>query len=104
LWTIVDPCDKPTLLRIIYSGNTCTTEVLDEFGESHPSCRVHVQMVLVLNILLIHLVGPHPLGPKSISAHISSLCVMYWKTKHKKRTSSTKERQTRLGTDSRNPR
>lgn len=68
-WAIIDPCDEPTLLGIVYSGDTCATKVLDEFSESHPACRVHMQMVLVLNILLIHLVGLHPLGPKSRQIH-----------------------------------
>src|ERR1700742_1748530 len=65
-WTIIDPCNKPSFLSIIYSGNTCAAKMLDKLSEGDPTCRVHVQMVLVLNIFLIDMIGFDSLRPKSI--------------------------------------
>ena len=53
LWTVVYPCNEPSLLRLIHPRNTGPAQVLHELGEGDPAGSVHVQMVLVLDKLLI---------------------------------------------------
>ena len=38
-----------------------------ELGECDPARGVHVQMVLVLDVLLVHLIGSHSFGAESVS-------------------------------------
>jgi hypothetical protein len=64
LGAVIDPCNEPPLLGLIYPSYTGPTKVLDELGERHPASRVHVKMVFVGDVLLIHLVRPDSLCTK----------------------------------------
>ena len=60
--TVVDPGDEEPLLGFIYPNNTSASQMLDEFGEGNPSSGVHMQMMLVPNVLLIKVVCLHALS------------------------------------------
>ena len=42
LRTTVNPCDEPTLIRLIDVHDTGAAKMLDELGERHPARGVHV--------------------------------------------------------------
>ena len=62
LRAVVYPRDEPALLRLIHPRNTGPAQVLHELGEGDPSGRIHVQVVLVLDELLVDVVRLHTLG------------------------------------------
>lgn len=64
-WTIVDPCDEPTLFILVYDYDSFSTEILDEFGQGYPFGGIHVQMVSLLNVFLIDLVSLDATGTES---------------------------------------
>lgn len=71
--TVVDPLNKPAFLGFVHASYTCSTEMLDEFGEGDPSCGVHVQMMLVLDEFLVDIIGFHSLGTPSEASQICQL-------------------------------
>ena len=64
-WTVVNPGDEPALLCLIHPGDTRPTQMLHELCQGDPAGGIHVQMLLVRDVLLIHLVCTNSLCPKS---------------------------------------
>ena len=58
---VVDPSDEEALLRLVHSHDALLAEILDELGERGPLRRVHMDVVLVLDVLLVDLVRPDAL-------------------------------------------
>jgi len=66
LRTVVYPGDEEPLLGFIYPNNASASQMLDEFGEGNPPCGVHMQVVLVPNVLLINVVCLHALSTATV--------------------------------------
>jgi len=60
--TVVDPGDEPPFLGLIDPPHSSPSKVLNELSQSNPTGGVHMDVVLVLNVLLVHVVGLDPFG------------------------------------------
>jgi hypothetical protein len=54
---VINPSEKPALLRLVYPCNPSSSQMLYELGQRDPSGGIHMLVVLVLNELLIYGVG-----------------------------------------------
>jgi hypothetical protein len=66
LGTVVNPSNEPPLLGLVHSRDTRAPEVLDEFSQRYPACRIHVEVVFVLDVFLIYLVRSHSFGTEPV--------------------------------------
>lgn len=58
---VVDPGDPEAFLVFVDPNDALLAEVLDKLGERRPLRRIHVDVVLVLDVLLVDLVRPDAL-------------------------------------------
>lgn len=59
---VVDPLDPQSLVVLVDLDGTGLSQRHDKAVERNPSRRVHVDMLLVLNVLVVHGVRAHTLG------------------------------------------
>ena len=90
LRTAINPGYEPPLFRLVHPSDTRPSQVLHKLREGNPTGGVHVQMALIRDILLVHLVGPHTFRPESVMLPHQ---IFGSTTKHRERsTPSRKER------------
>ena len=66
LRTVINPSNKPPLLRLIHPCNSGSSQMLHEFSQCDPSGGVHVLVVLVLDELLVYGISLDALRAESV--------------------------------------
>jgi hypothetical protein len=61
----VDVRDEPALFGLVDNTNAFSAQILDIIGQSQPSCGIHVNVILVADVLLVDDVGVNALGAKT---------------------------------------
>ena len=58
----IDPLDPDPLLILVHPDNPRLTQRHDEPVQRHPSRSVHMHMMFILNVFVVHCVGPYTVG------------------------------------------
>ena len=59
---VVDPLNPQALLIFVHLNDTRLAHRHDESVQRHPSCSIHVDVMLILDVLIVHCVGPDSVG------------------------------------------